>query len=255
MLAANIYVDRTDGGRTLARSLSRYEGTTNMIVLGLPRGGMPVALEVSRALECPLDVVVVRKIGCPGQEEFAIGAIASGGPPFLNESVIERLRLNRDTINEIVAREHAELARREVEYRGTRPFPESVFGAICRTHFCCSLRNKTVLLVDDGLATGASMRVAVRAIRELNPARIVVAVPVASREAVVTLRAEEGVSEVVCPNIPRFFSAVGQWYSHFDQTTDDQVRECLLASAASLAQKRRGQLAGVRPSEASGITR
>ncbi len=209
MLTSRAFKDRADAGRALAARLTHHAGDRDLLVLGLPRGGIPVAFEVARSLHAPLDVFVVRKLGVPGHEELAMGAIASGGITVFDQRFIDVVpRVERD---EVVAREAAELARREREYRNHRPrqLPEG----------------KTVILVDDGLATGASMHAAVRALRSYHPKRIVVAVPVASHEACQSLA---GVAdEVVCPLIPEDFYAVGQWYDDFAQVGDDEVRRLL----------------------------
>lgn len=208
--------DRAEGGKALADRLRRFAGT-DALVLALPRGGVPVAFEVARALGLPLDVLIVRKLGLPGHEEFAIGAIASGGIRVLNESVLHRLGLTQQTVDAVAEREQAELERREREYRADL-LPERIAG-------------RTVIVVDDGLATGQSMRAAVRALRRQQPERIVVAVPVAAEDTCAALRGEA--DEVVCPVTPEPFYAVGMWYDDFSQTSDEEVR-MLLARAASL---------------------
>ena len=186
-----------------------------MLVLALPRGGVAVAHEVARALGAPLDVFVVRKLGVPGHEELALGAIASGGVILLNEDVWRGLRIPPEVIDRVEATERTEVARREWAYRRGRPAPD--------------MRGKTVILIDDGLATGASMRVAVAALRQVPPARIVVAVPVAAPSACEELRDE--VDEVICARTPHPFHAVGFWYEDFSQTTDEEVRDLLEGSA------------------------
>ncbi len=212
MLTSRGFKDRAEAGRALAARLTHHAHDSDLLVLGLPRGGIPVAFEVARALQAPLDVFVVRKLGLPGHEELAMGAIASGGITVFDQRLIEVVP--RDLIDSVVAREAAELARREREYRDHRSPPTPAA--------------KTVILVDDGLATGASMHAAVRALRTLQPRQIVVAVPVASREA---CRSLTGVAdEVVCLLMPEDFYAVGQWYDDFAQVSDDEVR-ALLASA------------------------
>src|SRR5882724_7833665 len=209
------FPDRAEAGRVLALKLSKYAGRDDVIVLGLPRGGVPVAYEVAQALRVPLDVFIVRKLGVPGFEELAVGAIASGGVRVLNEEVANALP-NRDEIIEAVTqREAAELERREREYRDGRPAPE--------------LQEKTVILIDDGLATGATMRAAVKALRQRGAAKIVVAVPVGPPD---TCREfEDEADEIICASAPEFFQAVGQYYEDFSQTSDEEVRE-LLARAA-----------------------
>jgi putative phosphoribosyl transferase len=203
--------DRSEAGRYLARALAGYAGRDDVIVLALPRGGVPVGYELAKALGAPLDVFVVRKLGVPGHEEFAMGAIASGGLIVLDEGVVRRLGINREQIEQVVARELRELGRREAAYRGDRAPTE--------------LQGKTVILVDDGLATGATMRAAALAVQQRNPARVVVAVPVAAPETCDEFRGD--VDEVVCAVTPEPFYAVGLWYEDFSQTTDEEVRELL----------------------------
>ena len=205
------FLDRADAGRHLAPKLNAYANRDDVIVLALPRGGVPVGAEVAAALAAPLDVFLVRKLGVPGQPELAMGAIASGGVRVLNEDVLEQVRPPAAALERVAAAEAAELDRRERAYRGGRP-PADV-------------RGKTVILVDDGLATGASMRAAVAAVRKLDPARVVVAVPVGATETCADLRAEA--DEVVCLQTPAPFYAVGQWYVDFGETSDDEVRACL----------------------------
>jgi putative phosphoribosyl transferase len=209
------FPDRAEAGRLLATKLAKYSGRDDVIVLGLPRGGVPVAFEVAQALRVPLDVFIVRKLGVPGFEELAVGAIASGGVRVLNEEVANALP-NRDEIIEAVTqRESAELERREHEYRDGRPAPE--------------ISGRTVILIDDGLATGATMRAAVKALRQRGAAEIVVAVPVGPPDTCKEF--EDEADEVVCASAPEFFQAVGQYYEDFSQTSDDEVRD-LLARAA-----------------------
>jgi predicted phosphoribosyltransferase len=213
--------DRADAGRKLAEKLQAYAGRPDVVVLALPRGGVPVGAEVARALAAPLDVFLVRKLGLPGHEELAMGAIATGGSRVLNEDLVRELRLEDALIESVAAREQAELERRERLYRGDRPPPE--------------LKGKTVILVDDGLATGASMRAAVKAVRQQEPARVVVAVPAAAPQTCADL--EKQVDEIICWQTPEPFYAVGLWYEDFSETTDDQVRSLLEESreAESLA--------------------
>ncbi|MGA8595817.1 MAG: phosphoribosyltransferase [Bryobacteraceae bacterium] len=206
-----IFRDRADAGRRLADRLARTTNDPTTIVLGLPRGGVPVAFEVARSLEAELDVFLVRKLGLPGQEELAIGAIASGGVRILNESLIRELQLSKSLIDRITAREEYELKRREDLYRQGRP------GV--------PVRNRAAILVDDGLATGASMKAACRALRLQGPRRIVVAVPVAARETCDEFRID--VDEIVCAFTPTPFLAVGIWYEDFSQTTDEEVQRLL----------------------------
>jgi putative phosphoribosyl transferase len=203
--------DRADAGRYLGELLSEYAGRSDVVVLALPRGGVPVGFEISLALEAPLDVFVVRKLGVPGREELAFGAIASGGARILNPDVIRYTRLTRDVIDAISERERAELTRREHLYRGEQPDTK--------------LAGKTVILVDDGLATGASMRAAIAAVRAQSPARIVVAVPTAALDTCAALSAE--VDELVSPLRPENFCAVSLWYDLFEQVSDDEVRRLL----------------------------
>ena len=218
--------DRTEAGRLLAKKLTAYKNRPDVIVLALPRGGVPVAAEVAGALGAPLDIFLVRKLGVPGHEELAMGAIASGGVRVLNDDVVQYLRIPDRVIDEVAAEEQQELERRERLYRGDRP-PLDV-------------RGRTVILIDDGLATGSTMRAAALALHEQRPARIVVAVPVAAAATCDEFRGE--VDGVVCALTPEPFYAVGLWYEDFSQTTDGEVRE-LLARAASrqtAASPRRG---------------
>jgi len=203
--------DRTEAGRLLAERLRGYAGRDDVVVLALPRGGVPVAYEVTKELGAPLAVFVVRKLGVPGYKELAMGAIASGGVVVLDEGLVRRLGISRTQLEEAIAREAQELERRENAYDGRRGPPK--------------LEGKTVILVDDGLATGSTMRAAAMAVRELNPARLVVAVPVAAAETCDDFR--NVVDEVVCDVTPRPFHAVGLWYENFSQTSDDEVRELL----------------------------
>jgi len=203
--------DRLQAGQVLAAHLGGYAGNPDVVTLGLPRGGVPVAYEVARALSVPLDVFLVRKLGVPGHEELAMGALASGGLRVLNRAVVDRLGITDQQIDLTAVVEGQVLADRERDYRGERP-PVEVEG-------------KTVILVDDGLATGASMRAAVAALRRRNPRRIVVAVPVAAPETCAALEAEA--DEVVCARTPDPFYAVGLWYDDFSQTTDAEVRALL----------------------------
>jgi predicted phosphoribosyltransferase len=207
--------DRRAAGRLVAAKLARYAERPDVVVLALPRGGVPVAYEVAQALDAPLDVFVVRKLGLPGHEELAMGAVATGGVRVLNEQIVRALSLPPDLIDAVAAREQQELARRERLYRGDRP-PLDV-------------RGRTVILVDDGLATGATMHAAIEALRAQQPARIVVAVPTAAPETCEALRAKA--DEVVCAITPEPFYAVGLWYDDFSQTSDDEVRQLLARSA------------------------
>jgi predicted phosphoribosyltransferase len=204
---ARVFADREDAGRALAAALGSWRGAPQALVLGLPRGGVPVAFEVARALDLPLDVLVVRKLGLPWQPELAMGAIAGGGALVVNEEVLRYLPRGDDAFEAVRAREQRELERRECEYRGDQP-PLDV-------------RSRSVILVDDGLATGATMEAAVRSLQSLGARQVVVAVPVASAEARDRIAAVA--DEVVCLATPEFFSAVGQWYRDFGQTSDTEV--------------------------------
>jgi len=206
--------DRIDAGRQLAALLVKYADRSDAIVLGLPRGGVPVAFEVAEALHLPLDVFIVRKIGVPGHEELAMGAIASGSVRVLNEEVIRQLRIPRDTIDAVSAYEAEEILRRERVYRDDLP-PPLVAG-------------RTVILVDDGLATGSTMKAAIAALRKRGAARIVVAVPVAPLSSCEEFR--RIADEMVCVKAPEDFHAVSMWYDHFLQTTDEEVRDLMTAA-------------------------
>jgi putative phosphoribosyl transferase len=210
-LKPGLFRDRREAGRLLAAKLTAYANRPDVIVLALPRGGVPVADEVARALGAPLDVFVVRKLGVPGSEELAMGAVATGGVRVLNDQLVNRLGIPDHLIDAVAVREGQELARRERLYRGGRPLLD--------------VRDRTVILVDDGLATGATMRAAIAALRQLYPARIVVAVPTASPETCEEMRAE--VDDVICAITPEPFQAVGRWYQDFAQTTDEEVQDLL----------------------------
>lgn len=201
------FKDRRDGGRYLAQKLSSYRSVSNLLVLGLPRGGVPVAYEVARRLRAPLDVLVVRKLGMPGHEELALGALAGGGVLVLNHDIINQLRVPETTIAAIAAREALELTRREVAYRGSRA--------------PLQLRDKTVILVDDGLATGATLRAAATAVRSAAPRALVVGVPVGSIDTCMAMRAVA--DDVMCAETPAPFVSVGSWYRDFTQTEDEEV--------------------------------
>ena len=203
--------DRREGGRFLGDRLRAYAGQSDVQVLALPRGGVPVGYEVARALGAPLDVFLVRKLGAPSYGELAMGAIADGGVRVLNPSVISRLGISSEDIERVTAEETQELARRAKRYREGRPPP--------------LVRGKTVILVDDGLATGSTMRAAVAALRQQGPRRLVVGVPVAAAQTCEELESE--VDEVACATTPEPFHAVGQWYRHFDQTSDEEVHALL----------------------------
>jgi predicted phosphoribosyltransferase len=210
-----LFRDRTEAGRRLAAELAAYAGRPDVLVLALPRGGVPVAFEVARALHAPLDVFLVRKLGVPGHEELAMGAIATGGVRVMNSDVVRALHIPEEAIEAVAAEEQQELERRERLYRDDRPAPE--------------VHGRTVILVDDGLATGSSMRAAVAALRYLRPARIVVAVPVAAPDTCTELQAE--VDDVVCVRTPEPFYGVGLWYDDFSQTTDAEVHALLERAA------------------------
>jgi predicted phosphoribosyltransferase len=203
--------DRLDAGHAVARLLSAYAGRTDVIVLGLPRGGVPVAAEIARELGAPLDVFLVRKLGVPGHEELGFGAIAEGGVRVLNEPLVADLDLPARVVEHVATLEGLELARRQQLYRNGRSAP--------------SLRDRIVILVDDGLATGATMEAAIAAARLLEPSRVVVAVPVGARETCERLR--RAADELVCTAMPEPFEAVGLWYEDFRQTTDEEVRALL----------------------------
>lgn len=206
-----LFRDRAEAGRAVAAHLGAYAHRPDVIVLALPRGGVPVGYEIARELGVPLDVFVVRKLGVPGQEELAMGAIASGGVRVVNEDVTRALGISAEALDRVAEREAQELQRREELYRGNRPPPD--------------LEGRTVILVDDGLATGSTMRAAAASAKRQNPARIVIAVPVATESTCDELRRQ--VDEVVCESTPPYFSAVGQWYWDFSQTSDAEVRELI----------------------------
>ncbi len=203
--------DRSEAGRWLAERLQAYAGRPDVIVLALPRGGVPVAFELARSLGVPLDVFLVRKLGLPGQEELAMGAIASGGVRVLKDDVVGALSVPASVIDGVARREEQELRRREQSYRGARPAPD--------------VKGRVVILVDDGLATGSTMRAAVRAVKQMQPARVVVAVPVAAASTRDDIAGE--VDEIVCDVPPEPFLAVGRWYQDFSQTTDEEVHDLL----------------------------
>jgi putative phosphoribosyl transferase len=203
--------NRREAGRLLAAKLDKYANRPDVLVLALPRGGVPVAYEVSRALGAPLDIFLVRKLGVPGHEELAMGAVATGGLCVINQPVVRALRIPEEVIDAVAAREQEEITRRERLYRGDRPPPD--------------LRGRTVILVDDGLATGATMLAAVKALRQQQPARVIVATPIAAPETCEQFRPE--VDDIVCAVTPEPFYAVGLWYEDFSQTSDDEVRQLL----------------------------
>jgi putative phosphoribosyl transferase len=213
---ASRFRDRSEAGRLLADRLSEYTGRDGVVVLALPRGGIPVGYEIARALEAPLDVFVVRKLGVPGHEELALGAIASNDVQVLNERVVGDLGITESDIARVAARERNELNRRERAYREGRPSPD--------------IQGRTVILVDDGLATGSTMRAAVAALRAYEPAEIVVAVPVGAAQVCGELAREA--DKVVCAMTPEPMAAISMWYDDFSQTTDAEVRELLRRSAS-----------------------
>jgi putative phosphoribosyl transferase len=210
-----IFADRREAGRFLASKLTEYADRPDVLVLALPRGGVPVAYEVAQALHAPLDVFLVRKLGLPGHEELAMGAIASGGELVLNEELVKGLKLPNSVLEAVIVEEREELERRERIYRGDRPPPD--------------VRGRTVILVDDGLATGSTMRAAVAALRRQGPARIVVAVPIGAPETCAEFEREA--DDVVCAVTPQPFYAVGLWYGDFSQTTDEEVHNLLERAA------------------------
>jgi putative phosphoribosyl transferase len=209
------FTDRYHAGRRLAAALAPYAGRPNLLVLALPRGGVPVGYEVARALNAPLDVMLVRKLGVPGHEELAMGAIASGGVRVVSDDIVDALGIPDRMIATVAANEEHELARREKAYRDDRPPPD--------------VRGKIVILVDDGLATGSTMRAAAAAIRAQHPERLVIAVPVAPQQTCESLLHDA--DDVVCATVPEPFFAVGNWYDDFSQTTDNEVRELLRRAA------------------------
>jgi predicted phosphoribosyltransferase len=211
-----LFKNRSHAGRELAKALMDYAGREDVIVLALPRGGVPVAYEVARALQVPLDVFLVRKLGVPGREELAMGAIASGELRLLNEDIVQSLNISDEEIARVAAQEQRELQRREIAYRGDRPELD--------------VSNQTALLVDDGLATGASMRAAAVGLKAKEPAQIVVAVPVAAPDTCQSIGAL--VDRVVCLSTPEPLHSIGRWYDDFSQTTDDEVRDYLEQVAA-----------------------
>ena len=206
-----IFRNRQDAGQRLAARLMNYAGRSDVLVLALPRGGVPVAFEVAQQLKAPLDVFLVRKLGVPGHEELAMGAIASGGTRVINEDVVRYLQIPGEVIDAVAVDEQRELERRERTYRDGRPAPQ--------------VKDRVVILIDDGLATGSTMRAAAAALRKQNPSRIVVAVPVAPAETCEEFRKE--VDEVVCAATPEPFQGVGLWYDNFSQTSDEEVRQLL----------------------------
>jgi putative phosphoribosyl transferase len=213
----HVFRDRHEAGRLLAERLAAYTGRSDVVILALPRGGVPVAFEIAAVLHVPLDVMVVRKLGVPGHEELAMGAIASGGVQVVNQEVVRHLGLSQAVLESVAATEYQELTRRERVYRGS--------------HGAAIVEGRTVILVDDGLATGSTMRAAVAALRRRGPTRIVIAVPTAAPETCEELKTE--VDEIVCATTPTPFYGVGQWYDDFSQTTDEEVRDLLEQAALS----------------------
>jgi predicted phosphoribosyltransferase len=216
---ADRFVDRSDAGRQLAQELEQYAGRHDVVVLGLPRGGVPVAFEIAMALDLPLDVFVVRKLGLPGHEEFGIGAIASGGVRVVDQAVLRAYGVDPATLDRVTERERRELERRERLYRDDRPFPD--------------VRGRAVILVDDGLATGSTMRAAIAALRQEGARELVVAVPVGASETCEAMKPL--VEHLVCLYTPEPFYAVGLWYENFDQTSDAEVHDLLDRAAARMA--------------------
>ena len=206
-----IFRDRSDAGKKLANKLSKFKDRDDVVVLALPRGGVPVAYEVAHALDAPLDIFLVRKLGVPGHEELAMGAIATGGVRVLNQDVVDYLKIPPRVIDAVAAKELQELKRREVKYRGDRSEPD--------------VTGKTIILIDDGLATGSTIRAAAQALRQQAPARTVVAVPVSAPQTCDEYRI--GVDEIICVVTPEPFLGVGQWYDDFSQTTDEEVHDLL----------------------------
>ena len=217
-MITKFFKNRSEAGRFLAQKLEEYTNNPNVVVLALPRGGVPVAYEVAAELKAPLDIFVVRKLGVPGYDELAMGAIATGGIRVLNSRVVDYLDISDETIESVARREQRELERRERLYRGTRP--------------TLDVRGRTVIIVDDGMATGSTMRAAVRALRQQKPERIIVAVPVGARETCESF-AQEVDTMCVCAITPEPFDGVGLWYRNFEQTSDEEVRQLLTRIAES----------------------
>lgn len=207
------YINRQQAGQYLAQYLQSYARRKDVIVLALPRGGVPVGYEIAKELHVALDVFIVRKIGVPGHSELAMGAIAMGGAKVFNDEIISGLQISNEEIETVIQKEQQELKRREIAYRGDHTFP--------------SVKDKVVILVDDGIATGATMRAAILALRQMHVAKLIVAVPVAAKDICSTLSMMEGVDEFVCPLQPALFYAVGAWYDDFSQTEDEEVYSLL----------------------------
>ena len=210
--------DRTEAGQVLARCLQQYKNQPDVLILGLPRGGVPVAYEVAREMKAPLDVFIVRKLGVPGHEELGMGAIATGGVRILQDGIVRELGISPQTIEAVSAREQAELERLERLYRGDRPAP--------------TIKGRTIVIVDDGLATGSTMKAAIQAVRQQDPRQVIVAVPTAPSETCEQLKGSA--DEVVCALTPEPFFAVGGSYADFTQITDEEVRD-LIASAVNIS--------------------
>lgn len=208
------YVNREQAGSVLANYLKRYANKANALVLALPRGGVPVAYKISSTLNLPLDVFIVRKIGVPGYKELAMGAVAAGPTTVFNEHIIKEFNVTQEEIERVIQYEMQELKRREITYRNNHTFP--------------SVKGKSIILVDDGMATGATMRVAITALKKLQAKEIIVAIPVASREAVEQIK--QFATEVICPLMPEDFHAVGGYYENFPQTEDEEVKYLLTQS-------------------------
>ena len=215
------FKDRTEAGKILARKLQKYADRPDLLVLALPRGGVPVAYEIALALDCPLDLFIVRKLGVPGHEELAMGAIASGGFRVLNQDIVEQLSIPEWEVEAVAQREMQEMERRENTYRGSRP--------------AVPISSRCVILVDDGLATGSTMLAAIRAVRAQKPSRIVVAVPVAPPDTCEAIRKEA--DDVICAETPVMFVAVGLWYRDFAQTSDEEVKH-LFEEAARRSERK-----------------
>ena len=207
--------NRTEAGKLLAKKLTAYANRPDILVLGLPRGGVPIAFEIAKALNAPLDICLVRKLGVPGQPELAMGAIASGNVMVLNEDVVNWLKIPTEAIDRVVAKERQELQRRDHAYRGNRPLPD--------------VEHRTIILVDDGIATGSTMRAAIATLRKQQPDEIVVAIPVASSVTCDELRVQ--VNKIVCLITPEPLSSISLWYEDFSQTTDEEVRNLLSRAA------------------------
>lgn len=205
------FKNRKDAGKKLAEKLLKYSGRDEIVILALPRGGVPVAFEVAKALKAPLDIFMVRKLGVPGHEELAMGAIAMGGVKVLNNDVISMLNISDNMINKVITEETEELNRRTENYRGNKPLPD--------------VKNKIVILIDDGLATGASMKAAITALKLLKPEKIIAAVPTSSEETCEEIKKD--IDEIICAFTPEIFRGVGQWYIDFSQTTDEEVKNLI----------------------------